>query len=253
MAKRLVRAKYKIKAANIPYRIPDEADLPRRLRSVLSVIYLIYNTGADDPDRASLRSEAIRLARALVELMPDEPEAAGLLALVLLNEARIAARWSEGEIVVLRDQDRGLWDERLIMEGHAIVRACIRRNRPGPYQLQAGIQAVHCDARSYEDTDWPQIVSIYDDLFAVMPSPVIALNRAIAVSEVGGPVRGLELVDGIGDELDGYHLFHATRATWLSAIGDVDGARSAFQRAADLAHTEAERRFLLEEVKLLER
>src|SRR5262245_25857385 len=156
MAKRLVRAKYKIKAANIPYRVPREADLPERLRSVLSVLYLIYNTGLDDPDRPSLRSQAIRLARTLVGLMPDEPEAAGLLALMLLSEARVPARTAGGELVLLRDQDRTRWDRAMIEEGQAIVRACIRRGQPGPYQLQAAIQAVHGDAESYEANDWPQ-------------------------------------------------------------------------------------------------
>ena len=160
MAKRLVRAKYKIKAANIPYRVPADADLPERLRSVLSVVYLIYNTGLDDPERAELRNDAFRLARALVELMPDEPEAAGLLALMLLSESRVPARMAEGALVLLRDQDRTRWDRTMIEEGHAIVRACIRRDQPGPFQLQAAIQAVHCDTDSFEATDWPQIVAM---------------------------------------------------------------------------------------------
>ena len=166
MAKRLVRAKYKIKAAKIPYRVPDEADLPSRLGSVLSVLYLIYNSGSESPERASLRVEAIRLARALVELMPEEPEAAGLLALMLLSESRVPARTVEGDLVLLRDQDRTRWDRTMIEEGHAIVRACIRRGRPGPFQLQAGIQAVHCAADSFEATDWPQIVTLYNQLFS---------------------------------------------------------------------------------------
>jgi RNA polymerase sigma-70 factor (ECF subfamily) len=171
MAKRLVRAKYKIKAANIPYRVPAEADLPERLRSVLSVLYLISNTGLDGPERVSLRSEAIRLARALVGLMPDEPEAAGLLALMLLSESRASARTSEGALVLLRDQDRSTWARAMIEEGHAIVRACIRRGRPGPYQLQAAIQAVHCNAPSFGETDWLQIVALYDQLISVSPRP----------------------------------------------------------------------------------
>ncbi len=244
MAKRLVRAKYKIKAARIPYRVPADADLPVRLRSVLSVLYLIYNTGADNPERKALRVEAIRLARSLVALMPDEPEAAGLLALLLLNESRMAARRHDGEVVLLRDQDRTKWDPALIAEGHAIVRACIRRNQPGPFQLQAAIQAVHCDADSFEATDWPQIVTLYDQLYAAMPTPVIALNRAIAVGERDGPREALEQLDAIADELDGYHLLHAARATTLRRLGRDAEAQAAFTRAADLAPTEGDRRFL---------
>ena len=147
------------------------------------MVYLIYNTGVDDPDRAALRSDAFRLARALVELMPDEPEAAGLLALMLLNESRVPARTVEGAIVLLRDQDRTKWDRSMIEEGHTIVRACIRRDQPGPFQLQAAIQAVHCDAASFEATDWRQIVALYDHLYRLMPTPVVALNRAIAIGE----------------------------------------------------------------------
>ncbi len=247
MAKRLVRAKYKIKAARIPYRVPKTSDLPSRIRSVLSVVYLIYNAGADDPRRGSLRSEAIRLARALVELMPDEPEVAGLLGLILLNEARMPARLADGDIVLLRNQDRSLWDQSLIREGQAIVSACIRRNLPGPYQLQAAIQAVHCDADTFDETDWPQILVLYDQLLAAMPTPVVALNRAIAVGEMEGPARGLELIDEVAEELDGYHLFHATRGTMLRAMGDSDRAGAAFERAAELSVTEGERRFLLGE------
>jgi RNA polymerase sigma-70 factor (ECF subfamily) len=243
MAKRLVRAKYKIKAAKIPYRVPDEADLPERLRSVLSVLYLIYTTGLDGPDRASLRTEAIRLARGLVGLMPDEPEAAGLLALLLLSESRAPARTTEGELVLLRDQDRTTWDRAMIEEGQAIVRACIRRNRPGPYQIQAAIQAVHAHADSFGSTDWPQIVVLYDQLFSVMPTAVVALNRAIAIAEVDGPETGLGILDTIGPELDGYHLLHAARATMLRRLGRLDEARAAFERAADLAPTDSERRF----------
>jgi RNA polymerase sigma-70 factor (ECF subfamily) len=243
MAKRLVRAKYKIKAAKIPYRVPDEADLPERLRSVLSVLYLIYTTGLDGPDRASLRTEAIRLARGLVGLMPDEPEAAGLLALLLLSESRAPARTTEGELVLLRDQDRTTWDRAMIEEGQAIVRACIRRNRPGPYQIQAAIQAVHAHADSFGSTDWPQIVVLYDQLFSVMPTAVVALNRAIAIAEVDGPETGLGILDIIGPELDGYHLLHAARATMLRRLGRLDEARAAFERAADLAPTDSERRF----------
>jgi RNA polymerase sigma-70 factor (ECF subfamily) len=251
MAKRLVRAKYKIKAAKIPYRVPDEADLPSRLASVLSVLYLIYNTGLDGPGRASLRSEAIRLARALVGLIPDEPEATGLLALMLLSESRAPARTDEGDLVLLRDQDRTTWDRTMIDEGQAIVRACIRRGHPGPYQLQAAIQAVHCDADSFEATDWPQIVALYDHLHSVMPTPVVALNRAIAIAEIEGPGAALTTLDAIAPDLDNYHLMHAARGTMLRRLGRRDAARAAFERAAHLAWTEANRQFLAQQIEEL--
>jgi RNA polymerase sigma-70 factor (ECF subfamily) len=249
MAKRLVRAKYKIKAAKIPYRVPDEADLPERLRSVLSVLYLIYNTGRDVPERTSLRSEAIRLSRALVELMPDEPEAAVLLALMLLSESRAPARTAEGAVVLLRDQDRTQWDRAMIDEGHAIVRACVRRGHPGPYQLQAAIQAVHCAAASFEATDWAQIVALYDHLFSVMPTPVVALNRAIAVAEIEGPESALTTIDAIAPDLDTYHLMHAARGAMLRRLGQRDAARAAFGRAAELAATETDRGFLKQQIE----
>lgn len=251
MAKRLVRAKYKIKAARIPYRVPAEADLPARLRAVLAVVYLIYNTGADDLLRAPLRAEAIRLARALVELMPDEAEAAGLLALLLLSESRAPARTADGKPVLLRDQDRSVWDRDLIDEGHAIVRACIRRDRPGPYQLQAAIQAVHCAAESIAATDWPQIVDLYDHLLALTPGPVVALNRAIAVGEVEGPSAGLAALDAVAADLDGYHLLHAARGTALRRLRRPVDAVAAFRRAAALAPTDAERRSLNEQIDQL--
>jgi RNA polymerase sigma-70 factor (ECF subfamily) len=244
MAKRLVRAKYKISAANISYRVPREADLPERLRSVLAVLYLIYNTGLDDPDRPALRIEAIRLSRTLVELMPDEPEAAGLLALMLLSEARVPARTAASELVLLRDQDRTRWDHAMIEEGQALVRACIRRGRPGPYQLQAAIQAVHGDAEAFEATDWPQIVALYDHLLAVTPTPVVALNRAIAVAEVDGADVALSAIDEIAPKLDTYHLMHAARGTMLRRLGRREDARAAFERAAELAVTDADQRFL---------
>jgi RNA polymerase sigma-70 factor (ECF subfamily) len=251
MAKRLVRAKYKIRVAKIPYRVPAEADLPERLRSVLSVVYLIYNTGGDDPERGSLRSDAIRLARSLAGLMPNEPEAAGLLALMLLNESRMPARTAEGTLVLLRDQDRTKWDRTMIEEGHAIVRACIRRDRPGPFQLQAAIQAVHCDADSFEATDWHQIVALYDHLFSVMPTPVVALNRAIAIGEIEGPGAALIALDAIAPDLDNYHLMHAARGTTLRRLGQRDAAHAAFVRAAHLAATEADRRFLAQQIEEL--
>ncbi len=251
MAKRLVRAKYKIDAAKIPYRVPDQADLPERLRSVLSVLYLIYNTGLDDPERASLRGEAIRLARALVDLMPDEPEAAGLLGLVLLSEARVPTRIDGGELVLLRDQDRTRWDRTMIAEGHAIVRTCIRRGQPGPYQLQAAIQAVHCAAESFEATDWAQIVAIYQHLYSIMPTPVVALNQAIAIAEIEGPGPALARIDEIAPKLDSYHLMHAARGTLLRRLGRRAAARAAFERAAGLAVTEADRRFLMQHTEEL--
>jgi RNA polymerase sigma-70 factor (ECF subfamily) len=251
MAKRLVRAKYKIKAAKIPYRVPEAADLSERLRSVLSVVYLIYNTGLDGLKRALLRSEAIRLARALVELLPDEPEAAGLLALLLLSESRVPARTAQGALVLLREQDRTRWDRTMIDEGHALVRACIRRGQPGPFQLQAAIQAVHCHADSFEATDWSQIVTLYEHLFAVMPTPVVALNRAIATAEVEGPAAALTTLDAIAADLDTYHLLHAARGTMLRRLGQPDAAQAAFERAAQLAATETDRRFLTQQIQEL--
>ena len=251
MAKRLVRAKYKIKAAKIPYRVPEAPDLPGRLRSVLSVLYLIYNTGLDDPDRARLRSEAIRLARAVVELMPDEPEVAGLLALMMLSESRVPARTADGALVLLRDQDRARWNRAMIDEGHALVRACIRRGQPGPFQIQAAIQAVHCDADSFEATDWPQIVALYDHLFAVTPTPVVALNRAIAIAETRGPGAALTMLDKIAQELENYHLMHATRGTMLRRLGRPDAAQAACR--PPLAPTDAERRFLTQQLDDLAR
>lgn len=251
MEKRLVRAKYKIKAANIPYRVPADAELPERLRSVLSVIYLIYNSGADDPYRGDLRTEAVRLSRALIELMPDEPEAAGLLALMLLNDARVPARLSDGVVFLLRDQDRTVWDTDKIEEGHAIIRACIRRGQPGPFQLQAAIQAVHCDAASFEVTDWQQIVTLYDQLFSLMPTPVVALNRAIAIGEVDGPVAALTELRAIADDLPNYHLLHAARAEMLSRLGETGAASNAYRRAAELAVTDMDRKFLTGQVEAL--
>ena len=251
IAKRLVRAKYKIKAAKIPYRIPSDADLPERLHSVLSVVYLIYNTGVDVTDRASLRSDAIRLSKSLVDMMPDEPEAAGLFALMLLSESRVPARSSKGSLVLLEDQDRGKWDQSLIESGQSIVRACLRRDQPGPYQLQAAIQAVHCDADTFEATDWPQILTLYDHLFELMPTPVVALNRAIAVAEVEGPGAGLSALDAIGPELENYHLMHAARGATLRRLGEREAATAAYRRAVDLAAAESDRQFLFQQIEEL--
>lgn len=248
MAKRLVRAKYKIKAANIPYRVPAETDLAGRLHAVLSVLYLIYNTGADDSGRAHLRIEALRLARALVELMPNAPEAAGLLALMLLNESRMSARTAGGGSVVLADQDRTEWDRDLIEEGQEIVQACIRIDRPGLYQLQAAIQAVHCEANSFEATDWQQIVTLYNHLYAVMPTSVVALNRAIAIGEADGPGPALAKLSALAPDLDAYHLFHAAHASTLQRLGRTGEAVAALERAIDLAPTEQDRRLLARRV-----
>jgi RNA polymerase sigma-70 factor (ECF subfamily) len=243
MAQRLARAKRKIKAARIRYRVPPAAELPDRLRPVLAVLYLVYNAGADGPSGHELRTEAIRLTRAVAGLMPDEPEVAGLLALLLLTESRQRARFTgNGSLVLLGEQDRARWDRTLIEEGQALVRACLRRNIPGPYQVQAAINAVHADASSVESTDWGAILALYDQLLALSPTPVVALNRAIALGEVRGPAVALAVVDDL--DLDGYYLFHATRADLLRRLGRAEEAARAYARAADLAPSDPERAFL---------
>lgn len=253
MAKRLVRAKYKIKAAHIPYRVPDDAELPNRLRAVLSVLYLVYNAGADDIRRSDLRGEAIRLARLLADLMPDEPEAIGLLALMLLNDARVPARERERGLVLLKDQDRALWDHSLIAEGQALVLACMRRGRPGPFQLQAAIQALHCAARSYDETNWPSIIRFYDRLMTAMPTPVVALNRAVAMAETRGADDGLRLIDELAHDLAGYHPWHAARGSMLHRLGRNAEAAEAYSRAAELARTEPTVQFLREQSETIAR
>jgi RNA polymerase sigma-70 factor (ECF subfamily) len=252
MAQRLVRVKRKIKDAQIPYRVPPAHLLPERLDSVLAVLYLIFNEGysatsGDALVRRELCAEAIRLGRVLTDLMPDEPEALGLLALMLLHDARRESRTSaDGNLVLLEEQDRARWNPAQIQEGTRLVERALRMRRAGPYQIQAAIAAVHCEAASAADTDWRQIASLYEALEQLQPSPVITLNRAVAIAMAGSPEDGLAVLGetAIASSLDNYHLYHAARADLLRRLGHNGRASSAYRRAIALATNDVERAYL---------
>ncbi len=247
MAQRITRAKQKIAAAKVPYRVPEAADLPDRLGGVLAVLFLVFNegylaTGDGEPIRRELTGEAIRLARILRQLLPEEPEVAGLLGLVVLTEARREARVRNGQLVPLGQQDHADWDRSLIDEGHGLVRECLVINRPGRYQILAAINAVHTDAPTATDTDWSQVIALYDQLIRLDPSPIVALNRAVAVAELDGPDVALALVERL--PLTGYHAWHAVRADLLRRLGRSNEAKDAYDAAIAATRNSAERAYL---------
>ena len=256
LAQRISRAKAKIRDAGVPYRVPEAHELPARLLTVLAVMYLIFNEGyAASSGNALMRTdlcdEAIRLARLLTELAPSESEAFGLLALMLLIDARRDARTAGGDLVPLAEQDREMWDQSKLEEGRKLLRLCLRRNRPGQYQLQAAINAVHCDAPTAAHTDWRQVLTLYDQLMEIAPSPVVALNRAVVIAEIDGPEWALQLIDAI--DLPGYHLLHAVRADFLRRLGRTADAAAAYQLAQEHCENATEREFLKRQCQSLTR